>query len=66
MNALLCWGLMDTHTWLQGRNPRADGLPKRPTPYDNHYQPKPLRDAMAAALRAAPPRKPSAIAGIPA
>lgn len=66
LNALLCWGLMDTHTWLQGRNPRADGLPKRPTPYDNHYQPKPLRDAMAAALRAAPPRKPAAIAGIPA
>ena len=66
VNALLCWGLMDTHTWLQGRNPRADGLPKRPTPYDNHYQPKPLREAMAAALRAAPPRKPAAVAGIPA
>jgi len=66
VNALLCWGLMDTHTWLQGRNPRTDGLPKRPTPYDNHYQPKPLREAMAAALRATPPRKPAAIAGIPA
>ena len=57
---------MDTHTWLQGRNPRADGLPKRPTPFDNHYQPKPLREAIAAAFRAAPPRKPAAIAGIPA
>jgi endo-1,4-beta-xylanase len=57
---------MDTHTWLQGRTPRADGLPKRPTPYDNHYQPKPLRDAIAAALQAAPPRRPAAIAGIPA
>jgi endo-1,4-beta-xylanase len=66
VNALLCWGLMDTHTWLQSRNPRADGLPKRPTPYDNHYQPKPLREALAAALRAAPPRKPTSIAGIPA
>jgi endo-1,4-beta-xylanase len=66
VNALLCWGLMDTHTWLQGRTPRADGLPKRPTPYDNHYQPKPLRDAIAAALQAAPPRRPAAIAGIPA
>ncbi|HET9864217.1 MAG TPA: endo-1,4-beta-xylanase [Steroidobacteraceae bacterium] len=66
VNALLCWGLMDTHTWLQGRTPRADGLPKRPTPYDNHYQPKPLRDAIAAALREAPPRRPAAIAGIPA
>jgi endo-1,4-beta-xylanase len=66
VNAVLCWGLMDTHSWLQGRSPRADGLPKRPTPYDNHYQPKPLRAAMAAAFRAAPPRKPAAIAGIPA
>ena len=66
VNAIVCWGLMDTHTWLQGRTPRADGLPKRPTPYDNHYQAKPLREAVAAAFRAAPPRKPTAIAGIPA
>jgi endo-1,4-beta-xylanase len=66
VSAVVCWGLMDTHTWLQGRNPRADGLPKRPTPFDNHYQPKPLREAIAAAFRTAPPRKPAAIAGIPA
>ena len=66
VNAVLCWGLMDSQSWLQGRTPRADGQPKRPTPYDNHYQPKPLRDAIAAALHAAPPRKPAAIAGIPA
>jgi len=66
LNAVVCGGLMDTHTWLQGRDPRADGLPKRPTPYDNHYQPKPLREAIAAAFRGAPPRKPTAIAGIPA
>lgn len=66
VNAVLCWGLMDTHTWLQGRSPRADGMPKRPTPYDNHYQPKPLRAAIAAAFRSAHPRKPAAIAGIPA
>jgi endo-1,4-beta-xylanase len=66
VNALLCWGLMDTHTWLQGRTPRKDGLPKRPTPFDDQYRPKPLRDAIAGALRAAPPRHPTAIAGIPA
>jgi endo-1,4-beta-xylanase len=66
VNSLLCWGLMDTHSWLQGRNPRSDGLPKRPTPYDNHYQAKPLREAIAASLRGAPLRKPAAIAGIPA
>lgn len=66
VNSLLCWGLMDTHSWLQGRSPRSDGLPKRPTPYDNHYLPKPLREAVAASLRGAPLRKPAAIAGIPA
>jgi endo-1,4-beta-xylanase len=36
--------------------PRADGLPKRPLPYDDDYRPKPLREAIAAALRAAPAR----------
>jgi endo-1,4-beta-xylanase len=66
VSALLCWGLMDTRSWLQGRMPRADGLPKRPTPYDNHYQPKLLRESIAGALRAAPPRRPASIAGIPA
>jgi endo-1,4-beta-xylanase len=66
VNAVVCWGLMDTHTWLQGRTPRKDGLPKRPTPFDDQYRPKPLRDAIAGALRAAPTRRPTAIAGIPA
>jgi endo-1,4-beta-xylanase len=66
VNAMLAWGLADNHTWLQGRTRRKDGLPKRPTPYDNHFQPKPLREAIAAAFRAAPPRKPAANAGIPA
>jgi len=62
----LCWGLSDAFTWLQRRTPRADGLPKRPTPYDVNNQPKPLREAIAAAFLAAPPRKPASIAGIPA
>ncbi len=57
-NVVMCWGLADNHTWLQGRTPRADGLPKRPTPYDNQYAAKPLREAIAAAFRAAPKRKP--------
>jgi endo-1,4-beta-xylanase len=59
VNAVLCWGLADNYTWLQGRTPRADGLPKRPTPYDAQLQPKLLREAMAAALRAAPSRRPA-------
>lgn len=66
VNAVLVWGLADNHTWLQGRTPRTDGLPKRPTPYDNGYQPKPLRDAIAAAFRAAPNRRSEKVAGIPA
>jgi endo-1,4-beta-xylanase len=66
VNAVLAWGLADNHTWLQGRTPRADGLPKRPTPYDNRYQPKPLREAIAAAFRAAPDRKAKSVAGVPA
>jgi len=66
VNAVLCWGLSDSHTWLQRRTPRADGLPKRPTPYDANNQPKPLREAIAAAFRSAPPRRPASIAGIPA
>jgi endo-1,4-beta-xylanase len=52
----MTWGLVDHHSWLQGRSPRPDGLPKRPTPYDSSYQPKPLREAIAAAFRAAPAR----------
>ena len=57
VNVLMCWGLADNLSWLQGRTPRADAMPKRPTPYDNTYQAKPLREAIAAALRAAPTRR---------
>jgi endo-1,4-beta-xylanase len=54
---ILCWGLSDQHTWLQGRWLRDDRLPKRPTPYDAGYRAKPLREAIAAALRSATPRR---------
>ena len=63
VNAVLCWGLADNYTWLQGRTPRADGLPKRPTPYDARFQAKPLREAIAAAFRAAPDRRTPASRG---
>ena len=52
---ILAWGMTDRYSWLQNRTPRADGLPKRPCPYDADFQPKPLRDAIAAALRGATP-----------
>lgn len=53
---LMTWGLVDKYSWLRERWPREDGLPKRPLPYDDNYQPKLLREAMAAAFRAAPAR----------
>ena len=53
---VMAWGLVDKYSWLRERWPRADGLPKRPLPYDDDYRPKPLHEAIAAALRAAPAR----------
>ncbi|HEY0105823.1 MAG TPA: endo-1,4-beta-xylanase, partial [Rhizomicrobium sp.] len=54
---VMAWGLVDKYSWLRGRWPRADGLPKRPNPYDDDYRPKPLREAIADAFRAAPARR---------
>jgi endo-1,4-beta-xylanase len=56
LDTVMAWGIVDHHSWLQKRAPRADGLPKRPTPYDKDYRAKPLREAIAAAFRAAPKR----------
>lgn len=53
---VLAWGMVDKYSWLQGFTPRKDGLPKRATLYDDAYKPKPLREAVAAAFRAAPVR----------
>jgi endo-1,4-beta-xylanase len=55
---LLVWGMTDRYSWLQARTPRADGLAKRPCPYDSDFRPKPLRDAIAAALRGATAHRP--------
>jgi endo-1,4-beta-xylanase len=66
VSAVLCWGLADNYSWLQGRNPRVPGVTKRPTPYDAHYRAKPLRDTLAAAFRAAPSRRPAIPQGEPA
>lgn len=53
---VLAWGMVDRFSWLNGRSPRADGLPKRPCPYDQNYRRKPLREAIARSLAAAPMR----------
>jgi endo-1,4-beta-xylanase len=63
VNAVLCWGLSDKYSWLQGRAPRADGLPKRPAPFDASFEIKPLFHSMAAAFRAAPARSRTTITG---
>ena len=48
---ILAWGMSDRYSWFQNRSPRPDGLAKRPCPYDADFRPKPLREAIAAALR---------------
>jgi endo-1,4-beta-xylanase len=53
---VMAWGIVDKFSWLQNRAPRPDGLPKRCTPYDDRFQPKPLRDAIAQSFTAAPVR----------
>jgi endo-1,4-beta-xylanase len=53
---LLCWGMVDRFSWLQKFTPRPDNLPQRPCPYDADYRPKPMREAIAGALRTAPAR----------
>jgi len=53
---VLCWGIDDKYSWLQGFSKRDDGLPLRPTPYDSDFRAKPLREAIAAAFMAAPAR----------
>lgn len=52
---VLAWGMVDRYSWLTGFDPRADRSIKRGTPYDQHFRPKPLRDAIAAAFAAASP-----------
>ncbi len=53
---MLCWGLVNHHSWLQSFAPRKDGLPKRPLPFDENYQPTPIYGAIADAFKAAPQR----------
>lgn len=56
LRRFLCWGLSNKYTWLQGFEPREDKFPKRGLPYDDQFNPTPLRQALADALRAMPAR----------
>ena len=53
---LMAWGMMDHYSWLQQFTRRPDGMVKRPTLYDDNYQPKLLRQAVADSFRNAPMR----------
>jgi len=55
---VLCWGMVDSVSWLNSPEFRRGGRMLRPCPYDGEYRPKPLRQAIADAIRAAPPRTP--------
>lgn len=50
---VLAWGMVDKYSWLTDFDPRTDKSIKRGTPYDAAFRPKPLRDAIADAFRAA-------------
>jgi endo-1,4-beta-xylanase len=50
---ILCWGMVDRYSWLEGFDPRADKTPKRGTPYDRNFRPKALREAIAASFAGA-------------
>lgn len=54
---VLAWGLSDRYSWLRGFEPRPDGAVARGCPYDIDLRPKPLRDAIVAALAGGVPHK---------
>jgi endo-1,4-beta-xylanase len=53
---VLAWGMVDKYSWLRGTGMSEAKRAKRPLLYDDHAKAKPLREAVAAALRAAPAR----------
>jgi endo-1,4-beta-xylanase len=55
----LLWGMADHINWLQtwDEAPRTDKLAMRPCPYDAQLRAKPLRQAMADAMRTMPARR---------
>ena len=60
VTAVITWGITDKYTWLTPRySPkfgRPDGLPSRPLPFDDHFQPKPAYRTILKAFEAAPKR----------
>jgi endo-1,4-beta-xylanase len=57
---VVMWGITDASTWLRSGSSsefvRTDGLPQRPLPFDDMYQPKLAAEAVQRALASAPKR----------
>lgn len=56
LSDVLAWGMCDRYSWIEGFEPRPDGVRRRPTLYDAEFRAKPMRAAVAEALAAAPAR----------
>ncbi|NMG11032.1 endo-1,4-beta-xylanase [Brasilonema sp. UFV-L1] len=54
--AVLNWGFHDRYTWYSQANPRSDGKPPRPLPFDSNLRRKLAWNAMARAFDKAPKR----------
>jgi len=53
VKTVIMWGLSDRYTWIAKHNPRGDGLPVRPLPYDAELKPKPAWHAIRNAFEEA-------------
>ena len=56
VKTVVTWGLSDRYTWIATHDPRPDGIPVRPLPYDAEMNPKPAWEAIRNALQEAPRR----------
>jgi endo-1,4-beta-xylanase len=53
VKTVVTWGLSDRYTWIATHDPRPDGIPVRPLPYDAEMNPKPSWEAIRNALQEA-------------
>jgi endo-1,4-beta-xylanase len=53
VKTVITWGLSDRYTWIATHDPRADGMPVRPLPYDAELKPTPAYDAIRKAFEEA-------------